>query len=115
MAPLSPHDARLLLRLADIQHAFVLLELPNALLRDFVLALVLLKDNEIKVFGGNELLDVANEGVSHRSSTGPRTHRASSSYIQGMSLQARPAKIRGARCLLRVTKAGEKLAWTKQQ
>src|ERR1700687_5643117 len=25
-----------------------------------------------------------------RSSTGPRTHRASSSYIQGMSLQARP-------------------------
>src|SRR5215467_2998215 len=28
-----------------------------------------------------------------RSSTGPRTHRASSSYIQGMSLQARPESI----------------------
>ena len=29
-------------------------------------ALVLVKDNEVKLFGGNELLDVANEGLRHR-------------------------------------------------
>lgn len=48
------HDRRLLLRLADIEHAFVLLELAESLLCDRVLALVLMKGNEINVFGGND-------------------------------------------------------------
>jgi hypothetical protein len=39
---LRPHDVRFFLRLADIQHAFVLLELPHVPLRDVVLALALL-------------------------------------------------------------------------
>src|SRR5262249_27413569 len=152
-ATLGPHDARLFLRLADIQHALVLLELPQVLLGDIVLALALPKGNEIKTFAGDELFNVVNECLRHRcdgrcggkalapvnpqvshhaacrlqgrhvdveihpvdrlvlkhhmityyvrhgswyrhcglrSSTGPRTHRASSSYIQGMSLEARP-------------------------
>src|SRR6516162_1467135 len=152
-ATLGPHDARLFLRLADIQHALVLLELPQVLLGDIVLALALLEGNEIKTFAGDELFNVVNECLGHRrhgrcggkalapvnlqvsqhaayrlqgrhidveihpvdrlvlkhhmityyvrhgscyrhrglrSSTGPRTHRASSSYIQGMSLEARP-------------------------
>src|SRR4029450_9611800 len=38
-ATLRPHDARFFLRLADIQHAFVLLELPHVPLRDVVFAL----------------------------------------------------------------------------
>src|SRR5215470_1467281 len=117
------------------------------------IALALLEGNEINTFASDELLNVANERLSHRrdgrrggkplalvnprvshhaayrlqgrhvdveihpvdrlvvkhhmityyvrhgtryrhrglrSSTGPRTHRASSSYIQGMSLEARP-------------------------
>ena len=33
-----------------------------------------------------------------RSSTGPRTHRASSSHIQGMSLQARPESTEHQQC-----------------
>lgn len=152
-ATLGPHDARFFLRLADIQDAFVLLELPHVPLRDVVLALALLKGNEIDPFAHDKLLDVTNERFGHRrdsrcggkplasmnpqvpqhashrlqgghinvevhpvdrlvlkhhmitqyvrhgscyrhrglrSSTGPRTHRASSSHIQGMSLQARP-------------------------
>src|SRR5215467_15330674 len=155
-ATLSAHDARLFLRLANIEHALVLLELPQVRLRDVVLSLALLKANEINAFPGHDLLDVTNEGLRHRrycrgggkplapvnpqvpqhtshrlqvrhvdievhavdrlvlkhhmidqhvshgscyghrglrSSTGPRTHRASSSYNQGMSLQARPEPI----------------------
>src|SRR4029450_4896992 len=38
-ATLRPHDARFFLRLADIQHPFVLLELPHVPLRDVVFAL----------------------------------------------------------------------------
>src|SRR5215475_4520198 len=152
-ATFGPHDAGLFLRLADIQHALALLELPQVLLGDIVLAPALLEGNEINTFASDELLNVANERLSHRrdgrrggkplapvnpkvshhaayrlqgrhvdveihpvnrlvlkhhmityyvrnatcyrhrglrSSTGPRTHRASSSYIQGMSLEARP-------------------------
>jgi hypothetical protein len=65
-AALGPHDACLFLRLADIQHALVLLELPQVPLRDVVLALALLKRNQINAFAGHELLDVANERLSHR-------------------------------------------------
>jgi hypothetical protein len=148
-----PHDACFLLRLAGIQHAFALPELPQVLLCDVVLALTLLEGNEINAFGGNELLDVANERLGHRrhrcrrgkplapmnpqiahhgphrlqvwhinvevhpvdrlvlkhhvvtqhvrrgscyahrglrSSTGPRTHRASSSHNSGHVPEARP-------------------------
>ena len=59
-ATLGPHNTRFFLRLADIQHALALLELPHVLLCDVVLALTLLEGNEINAFGGNELLDVAN-------------------------------------------------------
>jgi hypothetical protein len=151
-ATLGAHDTRFLLRLVDIEHALAFFELPQVRLCDDVLALALLKGNEINDFAISELLDVANERPSSvppsswrqtagpvdpqisqhasyglqvwhidvevhpvdrlvlkhnmldqrvrhgscyphrglRSSTGPRTHRASSSYIQGMSLQVRP-------------------------
>ena len=151
-APLRAHDPRLLLGLADIEHAFALGEPPQILLGDFVLALPFLEGNQIDTLVDDELIDVANKSFRHRrdrrgrgktlapmnpqvadnstnrlqmrdvdvqvhpvdrldlqhhmvtqdirhrscyahrglrSSTGPRTHRASSSYIQGMSLQAR--------------------------
>ena len=65
-AALGAHDTRFLLRLADVQHAFALFERPQVLLRDFVLALVLLESNEIDAFSRNEFLDVADEGRRHR-------------------------------------------------
>ena len=152
-ATLRAHDPRLLLGLADIEHALMLGEPSQVFLRDVVLALSLLEGNQINARGVDELIDVANERFRHRrhgrrrgktlapmnpqvahhgsdrlqmrnvdiqihpvdrldlqphmvtqdfrhrsryahrrlrSSTGPRTHRASSSYNQGMSLQARP-------------------------
>src|SRR5262245_7393716 len=65
-ATLGAHDARLFLCLANIEHALVLLELPQVRLRDVVLALALLKANEINAFAGHKLLDVANEHLRHR-------------------------------------------------
>src|SRR5262245_41485050 len=150
---LRPGDPRFLLGLADIENAFVSLEVPQVLLGDIVLALSLLEAHQIDALLRRELLDVADECLGHRSqrggrckglapvlaqvvdnashslqqlhidvevhpvdalefqghvitqdvghrscyghrglrsSTGPQTHRASSSYIQGMSLKARP-------------------------
>src|SRR5262245_53236860 len=46
-ATLGPHDAGLFLRLADIQHALAVLELPQVLLGNVVLALALLEGNAI--------------------------------------------------------------------
>ncbi len=152
-ATLRAHHPRLLLGLADIEHAFGPLEAPQALLRDVVLALPLAEGHQVDAFAVDELLDRTYERLGHRrhrrrrrkslapvdaqvahhrphrlqrrhidvevhpvdpldlqhhmvtqdvrhrscyahrglqSSTGPRTHRASSSHIQGMSLQARP-------------------------
>src|SRR5215467_7378248 len=65
-ATLGAHDASLFLRLANIQHAFVLLELSHVLLGDVVLALALLKENEINAFTGHELLNVVNKRLGHR-------------------------------------------------
>src|ERR1700730_622080 len=152
-ATLRAHDPRLLLGLADIEHALTLGEPSQVFLRDVVLALSLLEANQINALVVDELIDVANERFRHRchrrrrrktlaamnpqvahhgshrlqmrdvdiqihpvdrldlqlhmltqdfrhrsryvhrglrSSTGPRTHRAASSYNQGTSLQARP-------------------------
>src|SRR5499426_3151888 len=57
-ATLGPHDSGLFLRLANIQHTLALLELPQVLLGDIVLALALLEGNEINTFASDELLNV---------------------------------------------------------
>jgi hypothetical protein len=104
-------NPRLFLSLADIEHALTLAEPSQVFLRDVVLALPLLEGYHIDALVVDELIDIANEPSSAsppssitqdfhhrsryayrglRSSTGPRTHRASSSYNQGTFLPARP-------------------------
>jgi hypothetical protein len=47
---------------ADIEHTLIVLELPQVHLRDVVLALALLKGNEINAFAGHELLYLPSTG-----------------------------------------------------
>jgi len=56
-ALLGAQHAGLLLRLADKQHAFLAVEPRAVLLRDIVLALMLLERDEIHLLGLDELLD----------------------------------------------------------
>jgi hypothetical protein len=62
-ATLGPHDPRLFLGLANVQHALVLLELPQVRLRHIVLALALSKAMRSS---SDESLDVVNERIGHR-------------------------------------------------
>jgi hypothetical protein len=62
-ATLCAHDPCLLLSLADIEHTFALAKAPQVLLREIVLALPLLEDNQINAFIFDKSLDVANEGL----------------------------------------------------
>ena len=66
LAPLGAHHPRLLLGLADIEHAFGGLEAPQILLRDIVLALSLGETHQIDAFVLDELLDATNERLGHR-------------------------------------------------
>jgi len=61
-ASLGTHDPGLLLRSPDVQHAFVALEVPQILLRDVVLALVLAKAHQVNPAVGHEMLDGPHEG-----------------------------------------------------
>src|SRR3954470_5999850 len=63
---LRAHHPRLLLRLADVEHALAPVEAPQVLLRDIVLALTLGKGNEVNPFISDKLLDVADECLAHR-------------------------------------------------
>src|ERR1700750_384658 len=67
---LRAHDPRLLLRLADVEHALAPAEAPQVLLCDIVLALALGKGNKVNPFIRDELLDVADERLAHRHDRG---------------------------------------------
>ena len=63
---LRPGDLCLLLRLADVKHAFASREPLQVLLRDIVLALPLLEAHQINAVAIDELLDAAQERLGHR-------------------------------------------------
>jgi len=65
-AALGPHDPRLFLGLADIDHAFAFAEIPQVLLRNIVLALAFLERDKVNALGIDEFLDVADERLGHR-------------------------------------------------
>jgi hypothetical protein len=62
-ATLGAHHAGLLLCAADVQHAFVGVELLQDLLRDVVLALVFGKADHLHALLGDEAFDVGHEGI----------------------------------------------------
>jgi hypothetical protein len=63
---LGPHDSRLFLRAADVEHSFAAAESSEVVLRDLVLALALSEMNQIQVALLDELGDAIDEGLGHR-------------------------------------------------
>ena len=70
--PLGTYDSGLLLGAADIQHAFLGIEVPQIFLRHVVLALVLAEADHLQVVIGHEAFDVGEERLGLRSHTGGR-------------------------------------------
>lgn len=72
-ATFGAHDAGLLLRAPDVQHAFIGVELLQVLLRHIVLALALGKAHHLHALIGHIALDVGHERIGLRCHPGGRS------------------------------------------